>query len=57
MLGHAGSSMALFAAVWGLLCILSSALVTDAGLRDSRSAPAGHRGGRSAVSKAGRSAD
>ena len=37
MLGYAGSSLALFAVVWSLLCMVSSALVTDAMLRDGRS--------------------
>ena len=34
MLGFAGSSMALFAVVWSLMCVVSAALVTDAMLRD-----------------------
>ena len=34
MLGLAGSSYALFAAVWGVLCLVSGALVTDAMLRN-----------------------
>ena len=42
MLGFAGPSYALFAVVWGLLCLLSSAVVTDAALRD---AAAMHRPG------------
>ena len=33
MLGFAGTSWALFAAVWGAMCLLSAALVTDAMLR------------------------
>lgn len=33
MLGFAGTSYALFAAVWAVMCLLSSALVTDAMLR------------------------
>ena len=34
MLASAGSSYALFALVWGLFCLVSAALVTDALLRD-----------------------
>ncbi|WP_237480855.1 hypothetical protein [Lichenibacterium dinghuense] len=33
MLGFAGTSWALFAAVWAAMCLLSAALVTDAMLR------------------------
>ena len=33
MLGFAGSSYAAFAAVWGLMCLLSGAVVADAMLR------------------------
>lgn len=33
MVGFAGSSFALFAAAWGLMCVLASAVVTDALLR------------------------
>ena len=33
MLGFAGTSYALFAAVWGVMCLLSGAVVTDAMLR------------------------
>ena len=33
MLGFAGTSYALFAAVWGIMCLLSGAVVTDAMLR------------------------
>ncbi len=36
MLGLTGSSYAAFAVVWGLLCLLSGALVTDTMLRDAR---------------------
>lgn len=39
MLGFAGSSMAVFAIVWSLLCMVSGVLVTDAMLRDSRVSP------------------
>lgn len=42
MLASAGSSYALFALVWGLLCLVSGALVTDTLLRD---AAAPHRRG------------
>ena len=38
MLGLAGTSWALFAAVWGAMCFLSAALVTDAMLRGTPSA-------------------
>ncbi len=38
MLGLAGSSYALFALVWSLMCVVSGALVTDALLRDTRAA-------------------
>ncbi len=33
MLGFAGTSYALFAAVWSVMCLLSGALVTDTMLR------------------------
>ena len=35
MLGSAGTSYALFAAVWTVMCLLSGALVTDAMLRST----------------------
>ena len=35
MLGFAAGSYALFAAVWGAMCLLSAALVTDAMLRST----------------------
>lgn len=38
MPGLAGSSYALFALVWSLMCVLSGALVIDALLRDGRAA-------------------
>ena len=34
MLSFAGTSYALFAAVWGVMCLLSGAVVTDMMLRD-----------------------
>ena len=34
MLSFAGTSYALFAAVWGVICLLSGAVVTDMMLRD-----------------------
>lgn len=37
MMGFAGSSYALFAAVWSVLCLLSGAMVTDAMLRGTPS--------------------
>ncbi len=33
MLGFAGTSYALFAAVWSVMCLVSGAVVTDAMLR------------------------
>ena len=33
MMGFTGSYFALFAAAWGLMCVLASAIVTDALLR------------------------
>lgn len=33
MLGFAGTSYALFAVVWGIMCLLTGAVVTDAMLR------------------------
>ena len=45
MLGLAGSSYALFAIVWSLMCVVSGALVTDTLLRDSRAADEPRRGG------------
>lgn len=34
MLGFAGTSYALFAAVWAVMCLLSGAVVTDTMLRN-----------------------
>lgn len=45
MLGLAGSSYALFAIVWSLMCVVSGAVVTDAMLRDGRAADEPRRGG------------
>ena len=33
MLGFTGTSYALFAAVWGVMCLLAGAVVTDLSLR------------------------
>lgn len=40
MLGFAGTSYALFAAVWSVMCLLSGAVVTDSMLRNLPSPPA-----------------
>ena len=45
MPGLVESSYALFAIVWGLMCLMSGALVTDALLRDSRAADDTRLGG------------
>lgn len=39
MPGIAGPSMGWFAVVWGVMCLLSSAVVTDALLRDTSTVP------------------
>ena len=38
MLGFVGTSYALFAVVWGLMCLVASALVTDTMLRGAPTA-------------------
>ena len=39
MMGFAGSSYALFAVVWSLMCMVSGALVTDTMLRNTPHPP------------------